>query len=192
MRKSILIFTGICFLMLSACEVEFDIEGLDGEPLILIDGHLRNEMYAPETCYLSMYLYGVPSAAGDRGFDNDTRCTLKVYKNSELIDTKDYITISTFYGLIADVYQDVGPGDEITVTAESPGFPMAISRTVIPQAPPEVELSCVMEDKKLKIHFSFEDDAGTEDAYAVCFRTIPGWSLPDDGQIGGSIDIPFK
>ena len=192
MRKSIFIFTGICCLMMSACEVEFDIEGLDSEPLFIIDGHVRNEIYAPGTCYLSMYIYGAPSAAGDREFDKDARCTLKVYKNSELVDTKDYITISTFFGLIADSYPDVSPGDEITITAESPGFPTATSRTVIPQTPPEVELSCEVEDKALRIHFSFVDDAETEDAYAVCFRTIPGWNLPDDGQIGGSIDIPFK
>lgn len=43
-----------------------------------------------------MYLYAVPSAARDRQFSEDARCTLKVYKNSELIDTKDYITIQSF------------------------------------------------------------------------------------------------
>ena len=68
-----------------------------------------------------MYLYAVPSAAGNREFSEEARCTLKVYRNSELIDVKDYITIESFYGLIADEYA-VSPGDEVTVTAESDGF----------------------------------------------------------------------
>ncbi len=191
MKKSICIIFGICCLALSGCEVEFDIKGLDGEPLFLIDGHVKTDPLSPGCCSFQMYLYGVPSAAGDREFDQDAKCTLKVYKNSELIDTKDYITISTFYGLIADFYEGVQPGDEITITAESAGFPAASSRTVIPQEPPAVDVSYSLEGNDLKIRFAFEDNAATDDAYAICFRKIFSNRPPDDSQIGTSFDLSF-
>ncbi len=191
MRKSSFIIIAIFCLALSACEVEFDIKGLDSEPLFLMDGHVRKDPFSPGGCSFQMYLYGVPSAAGDREFDKDARCSLKVYKNSELIDTKDYITISTFYGLIADFYEGVCPGDEITITAESAGFPAALSRTVIPQEPPAVDVSYSLEGNDLKIRFSFEDNAATDDAYAICFRKIFSNRPPDDSQIGTSFDLSF-
>lgn len=191
MRKSSFIIIGIFCLALSGCEVEFDIKGLDSDPLLLMDGHVKMDPFSPGGCSFQMYLYGVPSAAGDREFDKDARCTLKVYKNSELIDTKDYITISTFYGLIADFYEGVCPGDEITITAESAGFPAASSRTVIPQEPPAVDVSYSLEGNDLKIRFAFEDDAATDDAYAICFRKIFSNRPPDDSQIGTSFDLSF-
>lgn len=191
MKKIISIILGICCLALSGCEVEFDIKGLDSEPLFVIDGHVRIEPFDDGRGNLQMYLYGVPSAAGDREFSEDAKCTLKVYKNSELIDVKDYITVWTFYGLIADGYADVGPGDEIAITVESDGFPVASSRTVIPRDPPEAELSVSAEGNDLKLLFAFEDDADTDDAYAIRFRTTSSYSFPYDSDIGVTFEIPF-
>ena len=178
------ITAGICCLALASCEVEFDFSGLDDKPLFLIDGHLMADPFNPEYGDFQMYLYAVPSAAGEREFSEEARCTLKVYKNSELIDTKDYITIESFYGLIADNYT-IGVGDEIIVTAESDGFPVASAKTVVPRNPPEIEASCTQEGDNLKIRFSFEDNADTEDAYALCFRAVTSNSRPDDMDTGG-------
>ena len=184
------ITAGICCLALASCEVEFDFSGLDDKPLFLIDGHLQADPFNPEYGDFQMYLYAVPSAAGEREFSEEARCTLKVYKNSELIDTKDYITIESFYGLIADNYNIVA-GDEITVTAESDGFTVASAKTVVPRNPPEIEASCTQEGDNLKIRFSFEDNADTEDAYALCFRAVTTSSRPDDMDTGGqSLELP--
>lgn len=183
----------ICSLALSACEVEFDFSGLDGDPLFLLDGQIKTgAMESPGTGNLQMYLYAVPPAAGQREFSSEARCTLKVYRNSELIDTKDYITIEDFYGLIADRY-DVIPGDRITVTAESAGFPTASATTVILPSPPEVEASYCMKGKDLKIRLSFTDNAETDDAYAFCFRGVisENGSLPDESTYGTSFDLAF-
>ena len=187
---STIIASALCLTVLSSCEVEFDFKELDGDPLFLIDGYIRTEAYSPGTGNLQMYLYGVPSAAGEREFSEEARCTLKVYKNSELIDTKDYITIKDFFGLIADDYQ-VAPGDEILITAESDGFPTASSRTVIPQAPPVAETSCSVSGGNLDIRFSFEDDAATADAYAFRFMTMTTDRIPGENETGYSLDLSF-
>lgn len=183
----------ICALALTACEVEFDFGGLDGDPLFLLDGQFKVDPLNsdPGKSSLLMYISAVPAAAGEREFSEEARCTLKVYRNSELIDIKDYITIRDFFGLIADIY-DAIPGDEISVTAESDGFPTASATTVIPHDPPAVDVSCSLEGKDLKIRFSFEDNAGKGDAYAICFRRIISDSgKPDDSQIGTSVDLIF-
>lgn len=174
----------MCSLVAVSCEVEFDFKDLDGDPLFLIDGNIEYgdgwsenssaTQQPSKNTYLQMYLYAVPSAAGDREFDENARCTLKVYKNSELIDTQDYITIEPFFGLIVGNYPGIVPGDEIMITAESEGFPTASARTVIPQDPPAVEVSVTPVDKSLKISFSIEDDASSEDAYAFCFLVAEG------------------
>ena len=193
MRKFLRIITCICLLPLVACAVEFDFGDLDDDPVFLIDAHLKTEPYSPSMSNFQMYLYAVPSAAGDRQFSEEARCTLKVYKNSELIDTKDYITIQSFYGLIADNYP-VGPGDEVMITAESAGFPTAASSLAIPQAPPEATTACSLSEdgKLLKIICSFEDDGGTDDAYAFRFMSTSSKSRPDDNYTGGyGLDLIF-
>ena len=175
----------------TSCEVEFDFKELDGAPLFLLDGNIKTEPDSPSTSNFQMYLYAVPSAAGDREFSEEARCTLKVYKNSELIDTKPDITIASFYGLIAEEYP-VNVGDEIRVTAESDGFPAASATTVILPPPPAAEASCSMEGGNLKIRVSFEDNADSDDAYALCFRKIFSKSAPLEGQVGTSLDLSFE
>lgn len=189
MRKLDYIFIAVCCLVATACEVEFDLKGLDDDPLFLLDGCVGIDPYRYEGD-LQMYLYAVPSVSGKREFSEEARCTLKVYKNSELIDIKDYITVESFYGLIVGKYS-VEYGDEFVVTAESEGFPMATARTVIPQAAPVVDASYSMSDGDLNVRFSFEDDGTTEDAYAMCFRTISLDREPADEQVGTSIALPF-
>ena len=169
-RKIHIAMSALCLLWATSCEVEFDFRGLDSDPLFLIDGNVRTDPSEPGTGSFQMYLYGVPSAAGKREFDEEARCTLKIYRNSELIDTKDYITIKDFFGLIADSYP-AEEGDEFTVTAESGGFPTASSGTVIPRKPAEVQAEGSIDGDNLRIRFSITDNAGSEDAYAVCFRT---------------------
>ena len=182
----------LCTTAATACEVEFDFKDLDGDPLFLIDGTFVTGWPDRETCNLQMYLYAVPSAAGNRDFPEEARCTLRIYRNGELIDTKDEITVQTFYGLIADNYP-AAPGDEILVTAESEGFPVASSRSVIPQAPPGVEdISCIMEGGILRISFAMEDDAATDDAYAFCFKSTTSMSVPDDGDTGINIPLSYE
>lgn len=188
--KKICYMVVFCLSMV-ACEVEFDITGLDSGPLFVMDGYMTVDQFSQDNGSFSMFLYGVPSAAGNREFGKDTRCTLKIYKNSELIDTKDYITVDTFFGLIADNYPDIRPGDEITVTAEADGFPTASSRTVILREPPKIDAECLMQGMDLKVRFSFDDNASTDDAYAVCFRYIFSGYRPDDTQTGASLDLPL-
>lgn len=182
-------------MVLSACEVEFDFSGLDSDPLFLIDGHIKTNQsgYEHGAGNLQMYLYAVPSAAGERDFSEDARCTLKVYRNSELIGINEHITIQSFYGLIADSYKGISPGDEITVTAESEGFPTASAKVVIPHCPPAVEAHYSMDGSDLKIRFSFEDNADTDDAYALCFRRSNSGSSnpPDESEIGSSLELAF-
>lgn len=190
MRKEHLISVFLCCVAVSACEVEFDLKGLEGDPLFLMDGYVRTDPFYPGTGNLSMYIYAVPSAAGEREFSEEARCTLRVYRNSELVIENDDITVQSFYGLIPGDFI-AGPGDEIVVTAGSEGFPTASARTVIPGEAPVPEVSCSMSGKNLNVRFSFVDDAGTEDAYAVCFRTIQNDDVPDDSQIGYSLDLAF-
>lgn len=181
---------GLCALASVACEVEFDFRDLDGEPLFLIDGSIIADCFSPGSGNFQMYLYAVPSAAGDREFSEEARCTLKVYRNSELIDVKDYITLNPFYGLVADDYA-MSPGDEVTVTAESGGFPTASASTVIPQGPPPVETECSRDGDNLTVRFSFEDEAVTDDAYAFSFRTKPSSGMPGDSDIGSPLELPY-
>ena len=190
MRKFCYSVLLVCSLFLYGCEVEFDFKDLDDEPLFLMDGNLRVDSFSPGTGNFQMYLYAVPSAAGDREFSEEARCTLKVYRNSELIDIKDQITIESFYGLIADNYM-MESGDEIVITAESDGFPMASARTVVPQSPPIPDVSCSMSGENLNVVFSFEDDGATDDAYAFRFMTTASDGQPWNNETGFSIDLPF-
>ena len=159
-------------------------------PLFLLDGNIIAGHSASGSASFQMYLYAVPSAAGDREFSEEARCTLKVYRNSELIDVKDYITIESFYGLIADEYA-VSPGDEVTVTAESDGFLTASASTVIPGNPPAVEIACSRDGDNLDVRFSFGDNAGTDDAYAFSFRTLASDGKPGDNDPGNLVELPY-
>ena len=180
----------LCLTAFAACEVEFDFKELDGDPLFLLDGNIIAGHSASGSASFQMYLYAVPSAAGDREFSEESRCTLKVYRNSELIDVKDYITIESFYGLIADEYT-VSPGDEVTVTAESDGFQTASASTVIPQNPPAVEMTCSRDGDNLDVRFSLGDNAGTDDAYAFSFRTLASDGKPGDNDPGHMVELPY-
>ena len=181
--------SALCLLWATSCEVEFDFRGLDSDPLFLIDGYVKTDPSEPGTGSFQMYLYGVPSAAGTREFDEDARCVLKIYRNSELIDTKDYITIKDFYGLIADNYP-ADAGDEFTVTAESRGFLTASSSAVIPRKPAEVQASGSIDGDNLRIRLSITDNAGSDDAYAVCFLTES--SFMDIGPFDVSWEDGFR
>lgn len=189
-RKIHIAVSALCLLWATSCEVEFDFRGLDSDPLFLIDGYVKTDPSEPETGSFQMYLYGVPSAAGTREFDEDARCTLKIYRNSELIDTKDYITIKDFYGLIADNYP-ADAGDEFTVTAESGGFLTASSSAVIPRKPAEVQASGSIDGDNLRIRLSITDNAGSDDAYAVCFLTESSFTRPDDNYHGTWLELTF-
>ncbi len=188
-RNITAIFTVL--LTVSACEVDFDLKGLDGDPIFVLDGNMKIEPDVPDNGHLVMFLYAVPSTAGDRVFSEEARCTLKVYRNGEHIDTKDYITIEPFFGLIADIYPDVNPGDEITLTAESEGFPTVSVTTMIPQTPPAVQVSCTRTGNNIGVRFSLEDDAGSSDAYAFSFETITSESKPGPGDYGATVEIPY-
>lgn len=189
-RKIHIAVSALCLLWATSCEVEFDFRGLDSDPLFLIDGYVKTDPSEPGTGSFQMYLYGVPSAAGTREFDEDARCTLKIYRNSELIDTKDYITIKDFYGLIADNYP-ADAGDEFTVTAESGGFLTASSSAVIPRKPAEVQASGSIDGDNLRIRLSITDNAGSDDAYAVCFLTESSFTRPDDNYHGTWLELTF-
>ncbi len=189
MRKTGYIVLFACVMCFCSCEVEFDFRDLDGDPLFLMDGNIRTGSHDPGIGNFQMYLYAVPSAAGEHEFSEEARCTLKIYRNSELIDIKDFITIEPFYGLIPDDYP-VAPGDEILVTAESDGFPTASAATVIPYAPPVLDVSCSLSGENLKVIFSFYDNGETDDAYAFCFRTTASHGRPDETDIGTAIEIP--
>ena len=158
--------------------------------LFLLDGNIIADLSSSGSASFQMYLYAVPSAAGNREFSEEARCTLKVYRNSELIDVKDYITIESFYGLIADEYA-VSPGDEVTVTAESDGFLTASASTVIPENPPAVEIACSRDGDNLDVRFSFGDNAGTDDAYAFSFRTLASDGKPGDNDPGNLVELPY-
>lgn len=179
----------LCALALVSCKVEFDFSDLDGAPLFLIDGYVRT---GTGESNMLMYLYAVPSAAGEREFSEEARCTLKVFRNSELIDTHDQITVKDFYGLIAGTYnEEFKPGDRIDITAGSEGFPTASATTVIPDLPPALEMSCSLEGDDLKVRFSFEDNPETEDAYAFCFRKGIYRNPPAENDQGSSCDLAF-
>ena len=180
----------LCLTVFAACEVEFDFRNLDEDPLFLLDGNIIADLSSSGSASFQMYLYAVPSAAGNREFSEEARCTLKVYRNSELIDVKDYITIESFYGLIADEYA-VSPGDEVTVTAESDGFLTASASTVIPENPPAVEIACSRDGDNLDVRFSFGDNAGTDDAYAFSFRTLASDGKPGDNDPGNLVELPY-
>lgn len=181
----------IIFLAATSCEVEFDLKGLDTDPIFILDGNITATGSNPGEGHLSMFLYAAPSAAGDRHFSEEARCTLKIYKNGEHLDTKDYITIESFYGLIADNYPDVRPGDAITLTAESEGFPTASVTTIIPPAPPAVDVYCERSGGNVNIRFSFEDDGTSSDAYAFNFQTLASDHKPSEDDYGTSIELPF-
>ena len=43
----------------------------------------------------------------------------------------------------------------------------------------------------LRIRFSITDNAGSEDAYAVCFRTESSFTRPDDNYSGAGLELTF-
>ena len=65
MRKLYCIFIAVCCLVVTACEVEFDLKGLDDDPLFLLDGCVGIDPYRYGGD-LQMYLYAVPSVSGER------------------------------------------------------------------------------------------------------------------------------
>lgn len=190
-RSAHLIALGLSLSVFTACEVEFDFKELDGDPLFLLDGSIVTGSHDRGNGSLQMYLYAVPAAAGPRDFPEDARCTLNVYRNGELMDTRSDITVQTFYGLVAGQYP-VEPGDEVLVTAESGGFPTASARTVIPQSPPVLEdVSFSLKDGILNISFAIEDDASSEDAYSFRFRTVTWNTLPEDDVTGYTFSLTY-
>jgi len=180
----------ICLVMTS-CEVEFDFRGLNDEPLLLVDGNVEFSPDYESVGHMNMYLYAVPSAAGNKEFSTDARCTLKVYVNSELVDKQDYITLNPFFGLVVGTYS-AGPGDKISMTAEAEGFPAASASVVVPQLPPELAVSSEAIGKDMfKIRFSFEDDGSASDAYAFSFKYVSDSSKPDAGIRGLDLNLSF-
>ena len=59
-----MLICGLCALASTACEVEFDFKDLDADPLFVIDGTITDDRAGNSN--LQMYLYAVPSAAGER------------------------------------------------------------------------------------------------------------------------------
>ena len=56
----------LCLTVFAACEVEFDFRNLDEDPLFLLDGNIIADLSSSGSASFQMYIYAVPSAAGNR------------------------------------------------------------------------------------------------------------------------------
>lgn len=178
-----IILTLLGFACIS-CKVDFDFSDLKSDPILYLDMDLRYDAssYNGENTQAEMplsldgFIYAVPSAAGEREFQEDLRCRMDLYHNSELAFTYDDIKLHEFHGLLAGQVFGLVPGDELTVVAQAEGFPTARSTVVFPDSPPQLTIShSRINSMTFRIGMTLEDDPLTEDCYAFTF-TKAYWS----------------
>ena len=174
MRKFIMM--SICLACIS-CKVDFDFSGLESEPILYLDmnlayDHDEGDYFLGEPFRLSGYIYAVPAVSGERELPDDLHCRVDVYRNSELIDTRDFTLLPGFEEFVSASIFDLDPGDELKVVAEADGFPTATSMVKVPLTPPMPVVSYIREDEStLRIKVTVEDDPMTEDCYAFTFHS---------------------
>lgn len=183
-----------------ACKVDFDFSELDGQPILCIDSELIYEgglyeegrvLEAPPAT-LEAFIYGVAPAAGERQFPEGLECTMNVYHNSVLVWRDNHISLDTFAGSIYATLYGISPGDEITVTAEAEGFPMASSSVTVPYAPPVPEISHErINADTFRISITIEDDPETEDCYAFTFTKAALYDSSPNPTNVGYLDLSF-
>ncbi len=175
MRRTGHIFMLLLLLLSAGCKVDFDLRGLDSKPILCLDMHLAyesGEHEVGEDSYVGLngFVYAVPSAAGEREFPEELRCLLEVYRNAELVWTRDDIMLHEFEGQVSAQIYGLTPGDELKVVARAEGFPTAYSEVTVPQNPPQMRVSHTrINQSRFRLGITIEDDPKTEDHYAFWF-----------------------
>lgn len=166
MRKPIIFLLA---LLCTACKVDFDFSGLDSDPILYMNMNLA--VSPGQSTSLYGFVYPIPSAAGERDFPEALYCKMNVYLNSELIWSRDDIKLHEFEGAISAPADILSPGDKLKVTVQAEGFPSAESTVTIPQRLPQLNISHTrINESKLRLSLTIEDDPRTEDCYAFQFE----------------------
>ena len=166
-----------CLICL-ACKVEFDINGLDGEPVIFADvmvtlpsfetedGTVIDKGYA--TCWT--YLYAIPPTAGSQEMIDDKRFDISMYHNGD--NSFRYLDIrNNTYN--SSSIADVAPGDEFKVMISAEGLSEVTATAVVPQDSPKMTVTHDRIDGSLiRLNITIQDDPDSEDHYAFAFHKI--------------------
>ena len=199
MERSCHITALLLSLFITACDVEFDISGLEGEPILYIEGSVS---YKPGEGYrsassLTMTFYPVPASAGNEELADNTPCLIEVYHNSTKIESRNTYVYRTGNRLTSDNLSlgKAAPGDELELVVNAEGYPTAVSNVRIPNTPPQPIVSHErVNGSTLRISTTINDDPETDDAYVFTFRRISiyvGNPVPDPVHMGTDLELSF-
>lgn len=187
-------------LFMTACEVEFDISDLEGEPMLYIEGSVSfipGEGYRSASS-LTMTFYPVPASAEKEEPADNTPCLVEIYHNSSKIESRNTYVYRTGNRLTFDnlSLDKAVPGDELELIVNAEGYPTATSTVRIPGTPPQPVVSHEkVNGSTLRISTTINDDSETDDAYVFTFKKTSIYAenpTPDSIHMGTDLELSFN
>ena len=176
MKRLILIPLAILFL--SSCEFEFELNGMDTEPLLHFEATLHQNCDED----LKYCLRTLKAVADDKTPDMED-IILRAYINGEKVDGyhSDGPCNQLTGGMNLNLLE---PGDEISIMAECSGFRAISARTAMPSGWNDMSLEVKRTDEStISLDISFKDNAETEDFYGIGLivetymqQQVSGWT----------------
>ena len=157
-----LILIPLAILSLASCEFEFELDGMDTEPLLHFEAALHQNCDED----LKYAIQGLKAVSSGKYSDMED-ITLQAYINGEKVD--GYHSDGPCSLLSGEMnFNFLEPGDEISIKAECTGYPAISAKTVMPSGWDNLELEVKRTDEStISLDISFKDDAATEDFYGI-------------------------
>lgn len=149
-------------LMFISCEFDFELDGMDTEPLIHIEATLHQNCDTD----LPYAVQGVRAIA-----DNESiklkNFSLKAYVNDELTDA--YLNKESFDKFSGQLdVKSLEPGDKIRIEAESEGYRSISAETIMPERWAGLDINVNrISSQSIEIKVRFKDNPDTEDYYGL-------------------------
>lgn len=149
-------------LSLVSCEFEFELEGMDTEPLLHFEAALHQNCDED----LKYSLQGLRAVTDDKVRDMKN-VILRAYINGEKAD--GYSRKEPCNSLSGEMNFDIlKPGDEISIEGSCEGYPAISASTTMPSAWNGLEIKVErIDESTINIAVSFEDEGLTEDFYGI-------------------------
>lgn len=163
MKKALYILT--IALTIVSCEFDFNLEGMDTEPLL----HLEAIIHQEHDEVLRYRAQGLRSVAGDENRQRIDGFLIEAYVNGTLADSfrgdREVDMIGGGLNL-----RTLIPGDHICIKAISEGYPEISAETVMPDRWEDLDVSVKrLDENTVSIDVSFSDNPDQEDFYGLGF-----------------------
>lgn len=149
-------------LSLVSCEFEFELEGMDTEPLLHFEAALHQNCDED----LKYTLQGLRAVTDDKVNDMKN-VILRAYVNGEKTD--GYSSEGPCNRISGEMNFDIlKPGDKISIEGSCEGYPAISASTTMPSAWNDLEIKVErIDENTIKLAVAFEDEGLTEDFYGI-------------------------